>query len=308
MKAKEKQIASVLSSFNRNDKDDWESIATEQHEENLELEKKVIELSLDLKNKEESVLYIDPDNIKNWKYSDRNAFEMGDIEGLAEDITANGQLQPIIVRKLQDPFFQYEVIAGERRWKACKKASIKVWAKLTNDDDAGCVVIQTSENKKQSLSYYSLSKTYSNLMRDLSISQNELAKRLSISKSSFGDLMSFNKVPEYIWDEVNDMSKVSPRTAAFLSSTCKKGDVYINLIKSMSNKIRDGIGADALRKYIDKHFSNVETKRNASSVYKTKDGDVIFRMTTEGRISLSKQTMSEVDLERLGEHLKSFFE
>tara|TARA_B110000091_G_scaffold167874_1_gene179727 strand:+ start:1468 stop:2394 length:927 start_codon:yes stop_codon:yes gene_type:complete len=308
MKAKEKQIASVLSSFNRNDKDDWESIATEQHDENIELEKKLLALSVELKSKAESALYVDPGIIRNWKYSDRNSFEMGDVDGLAEDIIANGQLQPIIVRSIKDPFFKYEVIAGERRWKACKKASVKVWVKLTSDDDAGCVVIQTSENKKQSLSPYSLAKTYNKLMVDLSISQSELAKRLCISKSSFSDLMSFNKVPEDVWGEVNDMTNVSPRTAAFLSSTCSKGDVYINLIKNMSNKIREGTGADALRKYIDKHFSNVETKRHASSVYKTKDGDVIFRMTTEGRISLSKQAMGKVDLERLGEHLKHFFE
>jgi len=308
MKAKDKQIASVVSSFKRNNMDDWESIATEQHEENIKLENTIAELSIKLEKNKESDLYIDPDTIKNWKYSDRNTFELGDIDGLVEDILTNGQLQPIIVRSVVDDFFKYEVIAGERRWRACKQAGLKVWAKLTTDDDAGCVIIQTSENKKQSLSPYSLSKTYNKLMVDLSLSQNELARKLLISKSSFGDLMSFNKVPQDVWDEVHDMSKVSPRTASFLSSVCKKGDSYVSVIKSMSNKIRDGVGADLLRKQVDKHFSNIETKRNASSVYKNKKGEFIFRVTTEGRISLSKQVLASIDLGELGEHIKTFFE
>ena len=48
---------------------------------------------------ENNVIKIDPENCTNWKYSDRNHFELGDLNVLGNDIKKNGQIQPIVVRK-----------------------------------------------------------------------------------------------------------------------------------------------------------------------------------------------------------------
>ncbi|WP_115304260.1 ParB/RepB/Spo0J family partition protein [Legionella beliardensis] len=96
----------------------------------------------------------------------------------------NGQLQPAIIRKIESLDFKYETIAGERRWRACKLAGIKLQAIITNEDDAGCLIIQAIENKRKSLSSYSLAIVYAKLMKDLNLSQNELSRRLNILKSS----------------------------------------------------------------------------------------------------------------------------
>ena len=178
----------------------------------------------------------------------------------------------------------------------------------TKEDDAGCVVIQTSENKKKSLSAYSLSKTYKKLMDDLVISQNELAKRLAIPKSSFANLMAFNNVPDKVWNAVEDMSLVKPRTAAFLSSLCSKGDEYISAIEKVADKIRQGTGADNLKKHIDKYLSNVKTNRNASKVYKNGNGEVLFRITSEGRVTFSKHIKDKVNFDDLALVLESFID
>ena len=193
MNKKLQQQAAASLAFKRNDKDDWEIIASEQYDENKKLTDRLSELEEEI-GKNKDIINIDPKKCRNWKYSDRNDFEMGDIEDLAEDIRKNGQLQPAIVRKINtDLNYDYEIIAGERRWKACLLANITLSAMLTDQDDAGCLVIQTSENRKKSLSPYSLAVVYQRLMIDLDIGQNELSKKLGIPKSSFGDLMSFNE-------------------------------------------------------------------------------------------------------------------
>src|SRR4051812_20437328 len=69
---------------------------------------------------------VDPDNIVNWKYSDRPEFELGNIEALANEFTTIGQQQPCIVRPIEHKDNFYELLVGERRWRAAKEAKIKL--------------------------------------------------------------------------------------------------------------------------------------------------------------------------------------
>lgn len=299
----------VTDSIIKDNASDWKNVANKEIEANKLLKEKISMLESDLDSKQISlILEVDPKRCKNWKYSDRNEFELGNIEELAEDIKLNGQVQPVVVRKIDSLDFEYEIIAGERRWRACSEAGINLKAVLTTEDDAGCLVIQTSENKKKSLSPYSLAITYEKLMSDLNISQNELARRLGMPKTSFSELMSFGKVPKEVWLAVGDMSKVKPRTAAFLSLMCGKGDSYLNAVVNLAPKIKDGCGVDTLGKLIEKYLSNIKTNRNASSVYETKSGDVLFRITSEGRISLSKSILKKINLEHVTEYLGKYIE
>jgi len=303
---KEKIMAAAVSAFSRSDGDDWEIIASEQYEENKKLTQEVDQLKDELSSHNNLNKKINPNLCRNWKYSDRNKFEMGDVEGLAEDIKLNGQLQPIIVRKIDSLDYEYEVIAGERRWRACQLANIDVLATLTNEDDAGCIVIQTSENKKKSLSPYSLAKTYQKLIAELGISQNELAKKLGMAKSSFANLMSFNKVPEDVWSAVEDMSLVKPKTAQFLAMICSDNKEYLHAVIKVADKIRSGVGVDNLKKQIEKYLSNTKSKRNSSSVYKNKKGEFLFRITSEGRVSFSPMVLKKLSVDDLALHIESF--
>lgn len=299
----------VIGSLIKDNTLDWKNVANKEIEDNKSLRDKIDHLEKKISyNDSSNIIEIDPKKCRNWKYADRNKFELGNLEELAEDIKQNGQLQPAIVRKIESLDYSYEVIAGERRWRACLIAEINLKAVLTKEDDAGCLIIQTSENKKKSLSPYSLAITYNKLMMDLNISQNELSRRLNIPKTSLSELLSFNKVPNGVWEEVQDMTKVKPRTAAFLALTCTKGENYINAVIKLASKIRDGLGTDNLSKLIEKHLVNIKTNRNASRVYENKNGDVLFRITSEGRITLSKSALKKVDLEKFTEYLGEYLE
>lgn len=288
---------------------DWKNIASKEIEDNKNLKGKIDSLEKELANKNNSnIIEIDPKKCRNWKYADRNQFELGNIEELAEDIKQNGQLQPAIIRKIDSLDYLYEVIAGERRWRACSFSNINLKAIITNEDDAGCLVIQTSENKKKNLSAYSLAVAYEKLMTDLNISQNELSRRLNIPKTSFSELMSFNKVPKKVWEAVEDMAKVKSKTAAFLSLICSKGDDYLAAVISFAPKIREGLGVDNLIKLIEKNLSNIKINKNYSQVYEDKKGEVLFRITSEGKISLSKIIVKKIDINNFTKYLGKYLE
>ncbi len=275
--------------------DSWEKIASDVAQERDELKKQVE----NLKNNSSAndIVDIDPENCENWLYADRSEFELGDLNGLAEDIKANGQLQPAIVRKRSSTENLYEVIAGERRWRACKLAGVPLKAVIIDADDDKCIVIQTSENKNEALSPYSLSKAYQKMMETQGISQNKMAEILSIPKSSFGDLLAFSRVPNELWIEVSDMSKVSQTTAAFIAKMCEQNPSLLKTFKSISADIREGRSVRYLEKKIQKSALNKLQNRNRTYVYKNEDGKVLFRITDAGRVTLTEEVTSKYSIE-----------
>jgi len=283
---------------------EWESIAEEIALERDFLKKEIE--SLKASSSINEIIEVDTRKCMNWVYADRSHFELGDIDDLAEDIKTNGQLQPAIIRKIDSLSHEYEIICGERRWRACSFYNLPLKAIVVDKDDLDCVVIQTSENKKQQLSSYSLAKVYLKMMNNLKISQNELSKRLNIPKSSFSELMSFNKVPQEIWDSVADMTLISAKTASYLSKICDKSENYKNAVLSISHKIREGAGESTLNNLIEKIINNSKTSRRSSKVYETETGELLFRLTGEGIISLSKPFLMKINLDDLAEHIKKF--
>lgn len=299
----------AINPFKKDNTSDWKDIARKQFAENEELKNKIDILeNAGLEANQSDILEVDPVKCRNWKYSDRNTFELGDLEELSEDIKKNGQLQPAIIRKIESEEYEYEVIAGERRWRACKLGNIQLKAVVTDKDDTGCIVIQTSENKKKSLSYYSLAKVYYRLMKDKNVSQNKMAEVLGIPSTSFREILSFNKVPNEIWETISDISLVKPRTASYIARQCEKGDEYRNAFILLSDKIRDGVGVDGLEKLLHKHFTNKKTKRNETRIFHGRDGAVLFRVTSEGRLTFSKTVLEKIDLEKLTENIKQLIE
>ena len=299
----------AINPFKKDNTSDWKDLAQKQFEENEELKNKIVALeNIGLAESQKDIIEINPIKCRNWKYSDRNTFELGDLEELSEDIKKNGQLQPAILRKLNDEKFEYEIIAGERRWRACKLANIPLKAVITDKDDTGCIVIQTSENKKKSLSFYSLAKVYFRLMEDKGVSQNKMAEILGIPSTSFREILSFNKVPESVWQAVSDISLVKPRTASYIARQCEKGEEYSNAFILLAEKIRQGIGVDSLDKLIQKHFSNKRTNRNETKVFHGSDGKVLFRVTSEGRLTFPKHIIERLDLEKLSESIKELID
>ena len=166
----------------------------------------------------EEIIEMSPDQIINWEYHDRPKSELGDIKTFAEELKSVGQQQPCIVRPYKNDKNKYEIIAGERRWRAAKIAGISLKVIIKNLNDKQAAICQAAENShRKDLSDYAKGINYSSLIEKGIINRKELQERLQLSKSSIRNLLSFSRVKQNIWDAIGDYSKISASTAYEIS-------------------------------------------------------------------------------------------
>ncbi|CAL7960168.1 ParB family transcriptional regulator, chromosome partitioning protein [Alphaproteobacteria bacterium] len=192
---------------------------------------------------EDIVLSVEPQKIKNWEFRDRPENELGDIESLAIEFKEIGQQQPCIARPISDTNndIQYELIVGERRWRAAQTAQINLKVIVKNLSDTDAAIIQASENlSRKGLSDYARGMSYAKLIDNGIITQKELTEKLSISKQQVSRLLSFSKIPQKIHNSIRDFPKVTCRTAEQIKQLSSKGENYIEAIIKFTGKIREG--------------------------------------------------------------------
>ena len=125
----------------------------------------------------------------------RLEFDREELESLAASIREHGVLQPLIVRRRQDSpqcdingenieGQRYEIIAGERRWKAAKLAGVKrVPCVLLGADERQSAVLALTENmQREQLTFFEVAFALRRLQEDYGLTQAELARRLSLSQ------------------------------------------------------------------------------------------------------------------------------
>jgi ParB family chromosome partitioning protein len=125
----------------------------------------------------------------------RSRFDPDSIAALAESITAVGVVQPLIVRPLGDG--RYELIAGERRWRAAQSAGLETVPALIRDqDESGRLETALIENvAREDLNPVEEARACSTLVEDLGISKEKLAKRLGRSRPAISNLIRLLDLP-----------------------------------------------------------------------------------------------------------------
>ncbi len=131
----------------------------------------------------------------------RTKFDQDDLQELADSIKEVGIIQPIIVRKDD---IGYEIIAGERRYQASKLAGLTEVPVVVRDetDDVTSLQLALIENIQRSdLNVIEEAKAYRDLIEKSNMTQEELAKSVSKSRSSIANALRLLELP----DEVQDM-------------------------------------------------------------------------------------------------------
>jgi ParB family chromosome partitioning protein len=233
----------------------------------------------------EVIQKIDPSQIDNWEFHDRPESEIGDIQALANDFIAVEQQQPCIVRPSPPGSeFKYELIIGERRWRAAKLADIhlKVIVKK-NLSNADAALAQAAENDNRvGLSDFAKGMSYSKLINDNIIKQKDLIDRLCKSKQYISALLSFSKIPTVIIDSINDWSKVSARTSETICRLSKKSEQHIDAIITLSHGISSGkVGSNSLDKKITNILAPTENNIKDSEKVFSSNGRHMFTWRTD---------------------------
>ena len=226
----------------------------------------------------EKIISISPEKIKNWDFFDRQEVEYGNLEALANDLIKIGQQQPCIVRKSTSKDYEYELIVGERRWRAAKIANIdlKVIIKEKFSDQDAALAQATENDNRVDLSDFSKGMSFAKLIDHNVISQRELQENLGKSKQYVSALLSYSKIPKEIIKSIKDWSKVSTRTAQEIVRLSKKGDIYIESIKDLSKDIEKGIGYETIKKKVSMQISPSMNKLNKTNKIISSSGQHIF--------------------------------
>lgn len=155
----------------------------------------------------EAVQHVSTGAIRPLPNQPRRHFDEAAIAELADSIGARGLLQPIIVRHAPDGQ-GYQLVAGERRWRAAQRAGLHQIPALVRDlDDAATYEIALVENiQRQDLNAIEEAGAYRRLIDDFGHSQEELAKLVGKSRSHVANLMRLLDLPQGVQGLVGDGS------------------------------------------------------------------------------------------------------
>ena len=178
-------------------------------------------------NKEkEKIYYIPIEDIIPNRFQPRLAFDEKELNELANSIIKYGVIQPIVLRNIGD---KYEIIAGERRYKAsCLAGLKKVPAIINNTDDNTSAEIALLENlQRKNLSVIEEAQSYKKLM-DRGFTQEEIASKLGVSQSSIANKMRLLNLPKDVQNALL-YNRISDRHARSLLSL-PDADMQRNLL------------------------------------------------------------------------------
>jgi ParB family chromosome partitioning protein len=135
------------------------------------------------------------DRLQPGKFQPRLHFDDAAIDNLAASIAVHGVLQPLFVRPL--PGGKYEIIAGERRWRAAQKAQVHELPVIVHDlSDNDALEIALIENlQREDLSALEEAEGYQRLMDEFRHTQDVLAHRLGKSRSHVANMLRLLKLP-----------------------------------------------------------------------------------------------------------------
>src|SRR6478735_6963555 len=130
----------------------------------------------------------------------RKAFDDADLQELTQSIKDRGIIQPIVVRSIQGTTDKYEIVAGERRWRAAQKAGLhRVPVVVVQIDDQTSLEYAILENvQRADLNPIEEAQGYSQLMAEFSYTQENLAKIIGKSRSHIANMMRLSDLPETV--------------------------------------------------------------------------------------------------------------
>ena len=144
---------------------------------------------------------VDIDLLRPNKFQPRTAMDDGRLDDLARSIKANGIIQPIVVRKVGDG---YEIVAGERRWRASQRAGLlKVPVAVRDIPDDRLLAVALIENiQREDLNPIEEAHAYRRLADEFHLTQEQIADSVGKDRSSIANYLRLLKLPHEIRESV----------------------------------------------------------------------------------------------------------
>lgn len=215
-----------------------EQIPADESEENvsretLEEEKENIQRDRTERRRRETTLRVS--QIEPNRSQPRKTFDEDALEELADSIRQYGLIQPIMVQKREG---YYEIIAGERRWRACMKAGLKEVPVIIREyDDQKIMELSLIENlQREDLNPMEEARAYKRLMEEFGLTQEEIAGRVSKSRPVIANALRLLKLDERVQAMV-EQGEISMGHARALASVLIPEEQYLIALKIMEEHL-----------------------------------------------------------------------
>ena len=182
---------------------------------------------------EDRVLYIDINDIKPNKDQPRKTFNEEKLKDLANSIKENGVIQPLIIRKAQNG---YELVAGERRWRAARIAEIKKVPCIIRDfDEKQNMIVAIIENmQRENLDPIEEALGLNEMIKRFEFTQEQVSNALGKSRAYIANSLRLLKLPEKIQNTIIEgrISAAHGRTIITIKDEKKQIEVCDKIIRN----------------------------------------------------------------------------
>lgn len=230
-------------------------------------------------NLEERVLQVPIEDIIPNRFQPRLTFDDRGLEELASSIKQHGIIQPLVLRRVND---KYEIIAGERRYKAATMAGLStVPAIVSNIDDNQSAEVAIVENvQRRNLTPVEEARSYKNLLDKGYLTQSELAKKMGISQSAIANKLRLLNLDEEVQQALLN-NQISERHARSLLVLSNPEDQKKWLQKITAERLTVRQLDDALKSQMSDNSSNNEDDDTDIPLVKSLDIEAIRKEATE---------------------------
>ena len=233
----------------------------------------------------------------------RRRFDETDLQTLADSIATHGVLQPLLLRPLDDESGRYEIVAGERRWRAAQLAGLhQVPALVRKFDDLGTLEVSIVENvQRADLNAIEEAQAYQQLIDRFGRTQQSIADSVGRSRAHIANTLRLLSLPEEVLNDIREGRLSAGHGRAILGASDMKAAARIIIAKELSVRDAERLVAGPNKK-ADKNVSREtyldgDSKALASDLSAALGLDVTIhvRSTQAGSITISYNNLEQLD-------------
>lgn len=245
------------------------------------------------RDEQRTIVQIPIHMIKTNPYQPRRSFDEESIEELANSVKKYGVIQPITVRKTDEN--QYELIAGERRMRACSMVGmLKIPAIVTTLSDNDSAVVALIENiQRENLSFMEEAEAFRNLLYNHGFTQEELAKHLGKTQSSVANKVRLLKLSSPVREIIKDNALTERHARALL----RLEDENLQL-KALEKITDENLNVQQTDEFIDEMVKEKHSKKPEITVFGKKrvlKDARLFTNTLRHAVDIMKKNGIEVE-------------
>ena len=261
-------------------------------------------------NKEGEQVKLPIQNLISGKFQPRKHFDQTELDELAESIRSNGILQPILVRPLNEKGSSYEIIAGERRWRAAQIVKLHEVPVIIRDfDDSTALGVALIENLQRSdLNIIEEAEGYRSLMLKFEFTQEKLSSQLGKSRSHIANVLRLLSLPNTVKRHISngDLSFGHARVLVSLPEEKAKEvadriideELSVRKVEKLVNQIKRTQAVSSNSKNYDK----IDNSNNVNIDYLERELTVLLGLKVEfnhknnnsGTMSIRYKTLDQI--------------